>query len=765
MKKPTKFFRKSAALCLAFCMILAMFPAAFADEIPWDQLTPEQVMMLQAQLEEEERIRKEKEKKRLEELAAQAAAAAAAEQAAAEEAARLAAEEAARIAAEEAAKQAEELLDAPAAELPAENAVDEPTAAPVEEIAEEPVDEVAEEPVDEVAEEPADELADEPVDEPVSEPAAAPVDEIADEPVDETADEPVDETAEEPVDEAADEPADEVADEPADEAADEPADETTEEPVDETTEEPADEAADEPADEVADEAAEEPADEPVDEVADESTEEPVSTLALDNGEVSVPAVENNAEDENAVNEADEHDVSAPAAPIVSGIWKAAGQFFKTVQEAIDAIFNADPAATEAKVELTENYEGSESIDVEVEAGKNVIIDLCKKTFSIISGIAAKITGQGSVTIENGTIASGDGTAVQTDAADLDIKNATLVGDGSAAPVLDINGGDVDISGRTTIDSGKAANTAVDISGTSDVDIDTTGIVLGKVNASGANVDASLHNGFYNGEIAADADAKLAVDGGNYTANVGKYVGAGINYAEISNPAGKIYSAGKNIPWTAFGSSMFAPTFVNMLKSGGAVALPAGIGAANSTGKLIFINGRPVLNGQSIFIPGCRYACTAAVVDGANSVWYKGCKDGLTLELSSAVSYVTIDNVKVDAAIDGVYAELDADILEALTAGNHSVKFVLKNGSIAVTNLKIVPDEKVEWTKGSENGLEYEMSGKVKKVLIDHVKISAEIDGKNVSVPASVLQDLKTGKHTVEFVLENTSHVVTGITIK
>ena len=745
MKKPTKFFRKSAALCLAFCMILAMFPAAFADEIPWDQLTPEQVLMLQAQLEEEERIRKEKEKKRLEELAAQAAAAAAAEQAAAEEAARLAAEEAARIAAEEAAKQAEELLESPAAELPAENDISEPAAAPVDETADEPVDEVAEEPVDETAEEPVDETSDEPVDEVADEPTDEPIDEVADDPADETADEPVDETSDEPVDETSDEPADETAEEPVDEAADEPVDETVDEPVDEVADEPVDETVDEPVDEVAD--------------------EPVSTLALDNGEVSVPAVENSAEDENSVNEADEHDVSAPAAPIVSGIWKAAGQFFKTVQEAIDAIFNADPAATEAKVELTENYEGSESIDIEVDSGKNVIIDLCKKTFSIISGIAAKIIGQGSVTIENGTIASGDGTAVQTDAADLDIKNTTLVGDGSAAPVLDINGGDVDISGRTTIDSGKAANTAVDISGTSDVDIDTTGVVLGKVNASGANVDAALHNGFYNGEIAADADAKLAVDGGNYTTNVGKYVGAGINYAEISNPAGKIYSAGKNIPWTAFGSSMFAPTFVNMLKSGGAVALPVGIGAANSTGKLIFINGRPVLNGQSIFIPGCRYACTAAVVDGANSVWYKGCKDGLALELSSAVSYVTIDNVKVDAAIDGVYAELGADILEALTAGSHSVKFVLKNGSIAVTNLKIVPDEKIEWTKGSEKGLEYEMSGKVKKVLIDHVKISAEIDGKNVSVPASVLQDLKTGKHTVEFVLENTSHVVTGITIK
>ena len=648
--------------------------------------------MLQAQMEEAERIRKEKEKKRLEELAAQAAAAAAAEQAAAEEAARLAAEEAARLAAEEAArKAAEEQASAPAVEAPA---VEEPAA-------DEPA---AEEPA---AEEPGAE-------EPDAEESAA----------------------EEP---AVEEP-----------AVEEPA---VEEPA---VEEP---AAEEPA--VEEPAVEEP------DAEESAVEEPAVMLAA---AASVAVVEGD-EEENTVAETAESGASAPvvqAPPAASGnIWKAAGQFFKTVKEAINAIFTADPAATEAKVELTEDYEGSDGIEVDVDEGKNVVINLCKKTFKVISGIAAKLTGKGSVTVENGTIASeADAAVVETDVADLDIKNVNLIGSGSASPVLDINGGDVDVTGRTTIDSGKSGNTAIDISGASDVDVDTTGVVLGKVSASGAEVAADLHNGFYNGEISADADAKLAVDGGNYTTNVGKYVDEKTNYAEISNPAGKIYSAGKNIPWSALGSSMFAPTFVNMLKSGGAIALPGNIAVGNSTGKLIFINGRAVLNGQSIFIPGCRYMCsTVSIVDGANSVWYKGSEDGLTFEVSAAVSYVAIDNAKADAVIDGVYAELEADTLEALSAGSHSVRFVLKNGSVVVTSIKVAPDEKIEWTKGSENGLQYEMSGKIKKVLIDHVKVSAETDGKNAVIPASILQDLKTGKHTVEFVLENTAHVVTSITVK
>ena len=737
--------------------------------------------MLQAQMEEAERIRKEKEKKRLEELAAQAAAAAAAEQAAAEEAARLAAEEAARLAAEEAArKAAEEQASAPAVEAPA---VEEPAAE--EPAAEEPA---AEEPAVEepAAKEPA---ADEPAaEEPaVEEPAVEEPDAEEPDAEEPDAEEPDAEEpdAEEP---AAEEPAAEEPDaeesaveEPAVEepAAEEP---DAEEPAVEEPDagEPAAEepdagepAAEEPA--VEESAAEEPAVEEPDAgepaaeepaVEESAAEEPAVMLAA---AASVAVVE--GEEENTVAETAEASASAPvvhAPPAASGnIWKAAGQFFKTVKEAIDAIFNADPAATEAKVELTEDYEGSDGIEVDVDEGKNVVIDLCKKTFKVISGIAAKLTGKGSVTVANGTIASeADAAVVETDVADLDIKNVNLIGSGSASPVLDINGGDVDVTGRTTIDSGKSGNTAIDISGASDVDVDTTGVVLGKVSASGAEVAADLHNGFYNGEISADADAKLAVDGGNYTTNVGKYVDEKTNYAEISNPAGKIYSAGKNIPWSALGSSMFAPTFVNMLKSGGAIALPGNIAVGNSTGKLIFINGRAVLNGQSIFIPGCRYMCsTVSIVDGANSVWYKGSEDGLTFEVSAAVSYVAIDNAKADAVIDGVYAELEADTLEALSAGSHSVRFVLKNGSVVVTSIKVAPDEKIEWTKGSENGLQYEMSGKIKKVLIDHVKVSAETDGKNAVIPASILQDLKTGKHAVEFVLENTAHVVTSITVK
>ncbi len=708
--------------------------------------------MLQAQMEEAERIRKEKEKKRLEELAAQAAAAAAAEQAAAEEAARLAAEEAARLAAEEAArKAAEEQASAPAVEAPAveEPAAEEPAAE--EPGAEEPAVEepAAKEPAAEepAAEEPdAEESATEEPD--TEEPAAEEPD--AEEPAAEEPD--AEESAVEEPD--AEEPA---VEEPAAEEpdAEEPA---AEEP---DAEEP---AAEEP--DAGEPAAEEPdAGEPAAEEPD--AEEPAVMLAA---AASVAVVEGD-EEENTVAETAEAGASAPvvqAPPAASSnIWKAAGQFFKTVKEAIDAIFNADPAATEAKVELTEDYEGSDGIEVDVDEGKNVVIDLCKKTFKVISGIAAKLTGKGSVTVENGTIASeADAAVVETDVADLDIKNVNLIGSGSASPVLDINGGDVDVTGRTTIDSGKSGNTAIDISGASDVDVDTTGVVLGKVSASGAEVAADLHNGFYNGEISADAGAKLAVDGGNYTTNVGKYVDEKTNYAEISNPAGKIYSAGKNIPWSALGSSMFAPTFVNMLKSGGAIALPGNIAVGNSTGKLIFINGRAVLNGQSIFIPGCRYMCsTVSIVDGANSVWYKGSEDGLTFEVSAAISYVAIDNAKADAVIDGVYAELEADTLEALSAGSHSVRFVLKNGSVVVTSIKVAPDEKIEWTKGSENGLQYEMSGKIKKVLIDHVKVSAETDGKNAVIPASILQDLKTGKHTVEFVLENTAHVVTSITVK
>ncbi len=463
--------------------------------------------------------------------------------------------------------------------------------------------------------------------------------------------------------------------------------------------------------------------------------------------------------------------SAPTSNASTGIWKAAGNLFNTVQDAINSVFNSGTGATEATVELTENCDDGNIIEVKAGQGKNVIIDLCYRTYNVLSGLVAKITGEGSVTVKNGTLVSGDGyTVVETDVADLDIESTTLVGGSdSANGALDVNGGDVDITGWSVIDAGKAANTAIDISGESDVDVDTPLPIYGKVDADGKDVTVDLQNGYYEGKVTATNGATVSVKGGNYTDDVSGYVVNDTNYAEIRNSNGYIYSAGENIYSAAQTTAKAGPTAVNILKSSGAVTLPAGVAAINSTGKVIFVNGRPVANGQTVF-PGflceCKFVCSnASIVDGAKSVWYKASEDGLTIELSSAVSYVTIDNVKADAVIDGVYAELSADTLEALTAGSHTVKFVLKNGSVAVTTVKVVPDEKVEWAEGSENGLEYEMSGNVKKVLIDHVKVAAEISGKNVSIPASILKDLKTGNHTVEFVLENTSHVVTSITVK
>ena len=742
MKKPNKFFRKAACFCLVICMVLAMFPAAFADEAAPTELTPEQQAL------EAERIRK---KKLLEEELARQAAEAAAAQQAAEAAAAQQAE------AEANAQAAQTGLEAQAAAVNQESAVTEATA----------VNTAPPETQTDVGEESGTaNLADgETVEKPGS-----------DESAEENAEERPAEESSEAEGSAEEKPADENATENS--AVESMDGESVNENTDVVGQTDDGKAVTDAAvvegsfEECASEEA--TADNSADtENAEEGAAQTAEATTLFGFTALAPAAANAVYDSSDSALAGSNALNSGNTPVAlgspttsTGIWKAAGQFFSNVKDAIKSVF--DSGATDATVELTENYEGDEGIEIDVEENQNVIINLCKKTFKVISGIASKITGDGSVTIKNGTIESGNGdTAVQTDVDELTVNNMTLVGgSNSENGALDINGGDVDITGKTTIDSGKAANTAIDISGDSDVDVNTTGIVLGKVNANGDEAEAELHNGYYNGEITAKSGAEVEVDGGNYTNNVSKYVSGKTNYAEIRNTNGNVYSAGKNIPDTAFVSSRFAPTAVNILKSSGAVTLPAGVAAINSTGKVIFVNGRPVFCGQTVFIPGCGCCCSSAsIVDGANSVWYKATEDGLTVELSSAVSYVTIDNVKVNAVIDGVYAEFSADTLEALTAGSHTVKFVLKNGSVAATTIKVVPDEKVEWASDSENGLQYEMSGNVKKVLIDHVKVAAEISGKNVSIPASILQDLKTGNHTVEFVLENTGHVVTSITVK
>ncbi len=399
-------------------------------------------------------------------------------------------------------------------------------------------------------------------------------------------------------------------------------------------------------------------------------------------------------------------------------------------------------------------------------------------------VAVKFDGGGSLTLTNGTLKSTSDqieTVVESSANKLTIKDMLIQGlDTIKGAVLSITGGNAEITGHTTIDSGSNSNIAIaadDTEKDTSLFVNTTGIILGKVAASDVdhsptkNTDVLLHNGFYSGKIISDK-ANVAVDGGNYLTNVYRYVDRNTDYAEIVNPYGRIFSAGKNIPWSARFSSMRAPTLVNVLKSDGSIRLPFTAAVKNSVRDkhFIFVNGRPLIKGG--LIPFNRHFCCspckgsgASVIDGANSIWYKGTKDGLTYELSGDISYVTVDGAKVSAIIDGVYAELEAETLEALKAGTHTVKFILKNGCAATTNLKVVPDDNVVWTKGSQNGLKYEMTGKIKKVLIDHVKIDAEIYGKDASVSASVLQDLKTGNHTVEFVLESGSHVVTSITVK
>ena len=727
-------------------MMLSMLPASFADyffteELPYEQLT------------EEERLEKEKaEKKRLAELAAQQAAAAefAAQQAAAAE-----------FAAQQAAA-AEEALYFPEAFSEGNNSK--------ESVYEEPVNTSFEGFSDIIFyEEDADA---EPVEEEISivpveeEIFAAPVEEEVSE--DEFTEEPVEEEpTEEPVEEAAEIPTEE-------ESAEAPAEE---EPAEAPTEE---ESAETPTEE-------EPTEAPAEEEPTEKTGVIVGTDLRPAAEEVLP--EDNAPAEDVSDKVIRYEDEKSAAPLTNladaaeAIWKTAYGVFKTLQQAIEDFFGKGDTTGELKVELTKNAVVTDGIDISVAEGQNVVIDLCKKTLNVISGIAAKISGKGSVKLENGTITSQSETApvVQTSVDNLTVKNMTLKGaKNSVAPVLNINGGNVHIVGQTNILAGNAKKAAIkvdDSKKSSNVTVSTNGVVRGSVSAydtlyNGKTTRVKLHNGFYNGKVSTDDRAVLTADGGDYTQDIAKYLDPNVNYASISSPFSRVYSVGKNIGWSALRSAMCAPTAVNVLRAPfRSISLPGGILAKNSTGRAILVNGRPLFKGGIAALPGCRHICcnpcksSACVVDGANSIWYKGCKDGLTYELSGDVSYVTIDGTKVDAEIDGVYAELNAETFELLKAGMHTVRFVLTNGCVAVTNIKIVPDKEVVWVKGSKNGLNYEMTGKIAKVLIDHVKIAAEINGKNSSVSASILQDLKTGNHTVEFVLENTGHVVTSITVE
>ena len=461
-----------------------------------------------------------------------------------------------------------------------------------------------------------------------------------------------------------------------------------------------------------------------------------------------------------------------------------GHSYQTLEEAFAAANGSEKGGI---IKLLENIDSS---NVVLNVIKDIIIDFdghfinVKKDIPAGTTVAAKFEGGGSLTLTNGTLESTSQdieTVVESSVSKLTLKDMLIKGlDTIKGAVLSIVGGEVEIEGNTSIDSGKNENTAItvyDASGDTSVLVNTRGVILGQVAAKDtvlANAtEVLLHNGYFSGKVVSDGKADVRVDGGDYLRDVNRYVGRNTDYAAVSNLYGTVFSAGANLPWTALDRAVHAPTFINVLKSDGAVVLPVNTVVKNSVWDkcFIFLNGKPLLRGAVTPVPQCGPLCcgvcapSASVVDGGDSIWYKGCRDGLTYELSGDISYVTIDGERVEAEIDGVYAELDAETFEELKAGTHTVRFVLKNGAAAAAKLKIVPDEEVVWNKGSENGLRYEMTGKIKKVLLDHVKVEAELDGKDASVSASVLQDLKTGAHTFEFVLENHSHVVTGFTVE
>ncbi|MDO4982942.1 MAG: hypothetical protein Q4E35_05235, partial [Eubacteriales bacterium] len=454
--------------------------------------------------------------------------------------------------------------------------------------------------------------------------------------------------------------------------------------------------------------------------------------------------------------------------------------YETLQKAINEAQKYGGTIT-----LLGNVHDHSKDGLEIKTDKHLTIDFAGHTYKLmentIDNIAAKFSGDGSVTLKNGSLesaAKGTDVLIESEVDDLNIKDMFLAGVHGAKTILAITSGDVDIYGDTTIDAGAkgTAISATDIKGNTDVDVRTSGVINGKVTAVDTKVknrvNVDLHSGYYTGDVnfvdldRHDRRSGVRVDGGEYFDDVIEFVPNNVDYADIVSVYGKSHAAGGSVGWAAYRSAVNVPTFVNVRKSDGSLSLPWGVTAKNSTGHYTYINDQLIAPWETVQIPGCCWCWNCAkIVEGANSEWTKGTEDGLKFELNGNISYVTVDGVKVDAKIDGVTAEVEETVLEELTAGTHTFRFVLTNGSVAATTIKIVPDPEIEWSKGSENGLSNSFDYNVKKVLIDHVKVDAEIDGEDVTIDADTLNDLKTGKHTIDTVLENMAHIVSYITVK
>ena len=518
------------------------------------------------------------------------------------------------------------------------------------------------------------------------------------------------------------------------------------------------------------------------EIIEESAEPENVEIVEEAGEEENPAIDKAMVEEETESTETSAEEEAPNAVtlLVNGIanlWKRGESFFATFTDALSGASAGDT------IELTDNVSDGDALTVNTEL-ENIQIDFGGHTYNVAEvaegGSAASFIGNGSVTVSNGTLSSSDadaGTVVSSTMEHLTFKDMLIEGAKSIGAVLGIYSGETDLVGTTSVDAGDGKETAIyvsDLVGDADLRVDTVGVINGGINVVNHDNDdtakAWLHNGFYTGDIAynnkdtGDQESRIMVDGGEYYDDVYEYVPYQTNYVDVSNTNGTVHSAGANVGWTAFKSAWSLPTFVNIRKSGGIVELPWGVLAKNSTDKFISVNGSLLGRGELTFV-GCSCCCVKhEFVEGAGSEWYKGTEDGLSVELDADISYVTVDGKRVEAEIDGVIAEFDAELLEELSVGKHIFRFVLTDGCSVNTTLKIHKDEEIEWAKGSENGLMFEFEKDVKKVLVNNVKVTSEIDDENVTIGADVLEDLKLGRQTLEFVLEDMSHIVTSVTI-
>ena len=476
------------------------------------------------------------------------------------------------------------------------------------------------------------------------------------------------------------------------------------------------------------------------------------------------------------------------------------QEFESVQKAINASRKGDVIQLMDDVLYGEGFEVGEDKDVTIDF-QGFLYKVTNTAVEIAENVraAVKLNKGSKVTLQNGKLvgdmdaASVDydttDTLIESSASNLTIKNMVLKGVGLITTILDLNAGDTVLTGKNVIDAGSPHNTAIDISSQdrATVQVNSDGYIEGSVQVGQRSGAWLRGDTFYNGEIEKTAPgAVIKVVGGEYTQNVYPYLATdNMNYATINNRRGTTYAAGSSVYSAARRSRDYVGRTLVCMSStyGRSIKLPNGVLAYNETGDGIWINGHYVPMEHYLHTDYCRRchrpnwrccchgncvpACPYSIVEGANSQWYKGTKDGLEFELSGKTTSVQIDGTAVKCEVDGIMTTIPTEVLEKLEAGNHDVKFCFANGSSLTTKVKVLKDKQIEWTKGSKNGMLFECDAKIKKVLIDGVKVDAKIDAKEqkeLSISADILQDLKLGNHTIEFVMADKSHVLNHITV-